>query len=178
MNLYKKFRKGYQEVIDIATLQEGEHGYEFTLREDFLDDFSRNYIEEIRDATIKVSLKKSKNFIEAELEIDGDLPLVCDKCLSPFFRHVHSREKIIYYFENKFTNDTENESFRIIGKDEQFLDFGQDIYDLFCLNVPIKKECGTEACDAFVSQYSSVHKKEKKVDERFKDLLDLFPPEE
>ncbi len=177
MNLYKKFRKGYKEVIDIAVLQEGKHQYEFPLRENFLDDFSRNYVEEIKDGEVKISLQKNKNFIEAEVEISGELPLVCDKCLTPFSEHVHSKETIIYYFENKFTEDTDDENFRIIGKEEQFIDFGQDIYDLFCLNVPIKKECGTESCDTFVAKYSKTHK-EKKTDERFKDLLDLFPPQE
>ena len=175
MTPYQKFRKGYKEVIEINRLNEGKHIYRFDLRDNFLDDFSRDYLQEIQNTKVEVQLNKTSSMIEATIKITSQFPLKCDRCTSDYIEDINANEKIIYYFEEK-KYDTSDTNLRFISKNEDFIDLGQEIYDMLCLSVPIKKECKSDTCETFIEKYS-LKSRPKKTDERFKELLDLFPPE-
>ncbi len=139
-------------IIEILSLKEGEHHFEFTLKDEFLDQFSRKYIETLHEAQIKVVLQKSKRMIDSHLWIRGSLPLQCDRCLEPYDHLFEEQLRIIFSYDRSFKGEKAIEV-RYIATHERFLDFGQDIYDVICLSVPQRRVPDFHDCEDFIAPY-------------------------
>jgi uncharacterized protein len=84
-----------------------------------------------------VTLSKSENMLQLALEMTGKLRLICDRSLEEYEQPFTSTDKLILKFSDH-SEELDN-GLRLIPRGLQVLDLQQDLYDMLCLAVPMKK---------------------------------------
>ncbi len=122
--------------IPLNSVQDGKNDYSFSLDKKFFDEFSGS---DILDGNIDAELQITKNYkgLECYVHLNGKVKVTCDKCLDEYFEDITYNGKL--YFE--FGNETQEVTDELIylSKSEDFIDFGQYIYEFIELSLPIQK---------------------------------------
>jgi len=122
--------------IKISGLKDGIHEYQFSLDDRFLDDFSRSFFD-LPVLEIKVLLTFSELMIKAEVSIQGEVQLICDRSLD-IFQHLIS-ENVIHFFKFGEEENELSDELDVISKERVQIDLDQLIYDTVALSVPSKR---------------------------------------
>lgn len=147
-------------IIPFRGLSVGDHNYEFEIANEFFDGFE--YFENVSGrAIVKVNLLKESNMLIFDFEINGNLHLLCDRCLGYFDQKIEGRNKLFVKFGDMFSE--ESEDVIIIPASESRIDLRQFIFEFVSLLVPVKKVhpldrngrsgCDTEIIDR-INKYS------------------------
>jgi uncharacterized metal-binding protein YceD (DUF177 family) len=129
-----KVREKYS--VDIYKLKQGIHNYEFPVSEELFTSFESSPVESA-SGKIMLELDKRDALIEATLDFDVELPLVCDRSLREFSYPV--KEAHVLHFKYGEQEGEVDEDVYIITKDTQRLDFSQFIYEFIVLGIPMKR---------------------------------------
>lgn len=122
--------------IEIIGLSNKAHRYEYTIGDDFFENFEGS---EVTQGSLKCSLQltKNDNFIEIQFGIAGKVGLVCDRSLDPFDFPVNIKKTILFkYGEEDREIDDEIE---MISRNRQGINVGQYIYEFIATAIPMKK---------------------------------------
>ena len=126
----------HQYKINLVSLKNGLHTYEFEVKDDFFKNYEDSFITEA-DVVVKLNLRKQTNLLIAEFKIEGTTELTCDRSLENFdyvFNHT-------YTVHFKYAEEFEEISDEIIhipfGLPQ--LDLSQYIYEYIGLSVPMRK---------------------------------------
>ena len=167
--------------IKISGLKDGNHEYHFSLDNRFLDDFSRSFFD-FPELEIQVLLGFSETMIKAEILVQGEVQLICDRSLDTF-RHPVS-ENVIHFFKFGEEEKELSDELDVISKERVQIDLDQLIYDSVALSLPSKRlhprflnEDGDEN-DEGIIVYSSIEPEENldienTLDPRWEKLKDL-----
>ena len=130
-----KFLRTYD--VGIIRLKEGKHDFSFHVKDEFFSYFEGNTILSKGNLLVNVILQKDINLIEAEVNIDGTVELVCDRSLETFDYPLTTSQKVIYKYglEEKEIN----EEMYLITRDTPHINFAQLIYEFILLALPAKK---------------------------------------
>lgn len=130
--------------------------------------FNHFKVEAIENGTFQadIELTKSETMINLVFKLEGSLNLVCDRSLEEFDFPFSSEDSVILKFGD---HDEElADGIRIINRNSQQINVGQDLYELISLSVPMKKlhpkflNEDPENTDGFVV-YSTISEEPKEV---------------
>lgn len=122
--------------IGIAKLSNRTHKYEFTLNDDFFEEFGK---EIILGGKLKadVELDKTESLLTFHFDITGHVRLTCDRSLEEFDHpvDVQATFRIKYGEENAELDD----DLWQITPNTQTINIAQHLYDYIGLSLPMKK---------------------------------------
>ena len=122
--------------IDIFSLSNQSHEYNFEFDDAFFGDFEDSLIEK-GSGTVHLVLNKSETMINLDIEINGKIELTCDRSLDKFFFPIQTKDNLIL----KYGEDWEelSEQIVIIPRDSERINVAQFIYEFMTIAVPMKK---------------------------------------
>ncbi len=130
MNLQNAYK------VNILGLKQGKHEFEYHIGDAFFALFEHSLIEK-GDLKVVVVLDKTDRLIDAHFSIKGTIELICDRTLRPFNQDINISEQIIFQYADKY--EEMNESLVHIPHGEHQLDLSSFLYELICVEVPMRK---------------------------------------
>ena len=119
---------------------DGKHELEFNVGNVFFQalDYSEFKTGEV---TIYIGLDKKPTHLVLEIEIEGKVGVICDRCLDTFDVEVDfSGVLYIKFSGNENTNSESNEELLVLSPDDFEVDLTHYLYESICLGVPYKRE--------------------------------------
>jgi len=114
-------------------IKDGLHQYQFKADSRFFALFVNSPIVD-GDFDIVVYIDKRSGLSELDLEIDGHVSALCDRCLADIRLPVSSKNNILVKVSNKTSEDDE---VIFIREDHSHLDLSQIIYEFIVLALPL-----------------------------------------
>lgn len=140
-------RREYE--IAFVGLKPGVHEFNYEITDRFFEDYGE---QDFRDcnATVKLLLEKTTNFMMLRFQVGGTLQVICDRCSSDLplalFEDFTVTVKAVENPEEM--NDTEEDpDVFYISRGESHLSVAPMIYEFINLSVPTQKECEYENMD-------------------------------
>ncbi len=160
--------------IDIFKLSNSSHQYNFDFDDSFFDLFEDSLVDK-GNGKVDLVLLKSDSFMELKFEMSGEIELVCDRSLEPFWFKLDLKNRLLL----KFGDDWEELSDEILmmPRGEQTINVSQYIYEFIGVAVPMKKlhpkfNNEEEEEDFFYSSEDG-NDDDMPIDPRWKKLKDL-----
>jgi uncharacterized protein len=117
-------------------LKDGNHEFLFSLDSGFLSNFSRTFFD-LPQLSVTVNLLTSETMITADVEIEGEVQLICDRSLDLFSHTVN--ESVTHFYKFGEEEKELSDELDIISKERVVIDLDQLIYDTVALSLPSKK---------------------------------------
>ncbi|WP_291856825.1 DUF177 domain-containing protein [Marinilabilia sp.] len=142
----KKFK---EYGIAFKGLRDGEHLFEYRLKDAFFELFEQPQVE-TGDLTATVKLIKSSRMLEFRFSINGEVGTVCDRCLSDVDVPIDYEGTLYVNFGDQYAEQTEE--IVVIPHEEHTFNIGSYLYEFIVVSVPIRhihpdNEDGTPGCD-------------------------------
>lgn len=123
-------------AVRISGLGEGDHDFSFELDRQFFALFERAEIENGR-ILARVVLEKKHGVMALHFSLDGEVEVVCDRCLEPFYTGIKTSQDI---FVRTGENPEEiGDDVVVIGKDDHEIEVGQFMFEFIVLALPFRK---------------------------------------
>ena len=174
--------------IEFVKLKNGIHHFEYQFNVAFFYFFKNQDINSAR-VTVKVSLDKLDTLLRLDINGEGKIGLVCDRCLSDVEYPVNNHFKVIYHLnaiEDKIDEAQEvNLDIFYLSGSQFKINIAESIYQSFLTEIPMVKrcddiegeECSTEMLDALGSLEDS-KKVKNEIDPRWEELKKLLNKKE
>jgi uncharacterized protein len=98
------------------------------------------------EITIIVSVTVLNDEFLAELHVQTEAKLVCDRCGKEFFKLLKGDVKTLFTFDRVKAGEDESGEIRWISPHDQELDITQDALDALYLCIPSKQLCMPDCC--------------------------------
>ncbi|KXB08414.1 hypothetical protein AKJ55_01040, partial [candidate division MSBL1 archaeon SCGC-AAA382M17] len=120
MGYLKKYR------INFRDLEIGTHNFTFEIEDRFFANFEKS---EIQEGTLeaRVELTKEERLITIGIVIDGEVNIMCDRCLDYFMYPIHF--KGILYVKPEEEVPEDNDEVIKIALDDSFVNLSQYFYE-------------------------------------------------
>ncbi|PKP39509.1 MAG: DNA-binding protein [Bacteroidetes bacterium HGW-Bacteroidetes-15] len=168
-------------IVQFKGLNIGKHIFRFDVDNAFFEQFEGSEISK-GDLNVSVVINKHSTMLEIDFDIDGDVEVLCDRCLDPFTIPTSYEGKLFVRISDSIPQDETFDDIWYVNSNEHEINLSQYIYESICLSLPIKRFHGilntSEAeCDRTMleklNQLSASEKKEIKnngVDQRWDKL--------
>lgn len=130
-----KFLRSFD--IDVIKFKEGVHEIDFSIEDNFFQQFEDNDIVEKGGLTVRVMMNKGANLIEMSFHIVGTVRLTCDRSLEEFDYPIDTTQEIIYKYGSE--EKEIDEDVYMITRDTPSVNVAQLIYEFIILSLPAKK---------------------------------------
>jgi uncharacterized metal-binding protein YceD (DUF177 family) len=135
--------------IAFVGLKPGVHEFNYEIKDSFFEDYGEQDFWDC-NATIKLLLEKTTNFMMLRFQVGGTVRVVCDRCNSDLpmslFEDFTVTVKAVDNPEEM--NETEEDpDVYYISRGESHLNVGSMIYEFVNLSIPTQKECEYENMD-------------------------------
>lgn len=135
--------------IAFKGLRDGEHLFEYPLKDAFFELFEQPQVE-TGDLTATVTLIKSSRMLEFRFRIYGEVGTVCDRCLSDVDVPIDYEGTLYVNFGDEYAEQTEE--IVVIPHEEHTFNIANYLYEFIVVSVPIRhihpdNEDGTPGCD-------------------------------
>jgi len=130
-------------------LSEGIHELDFDVDNSFFEGLEYSEIKK-GDLKVKVLLNKKPSFLELDFKINGNVELLCDRCLDEYIQEIDYKGKLFVKFS---TNEGDlAEDVIVLSPSENELNIAHYIYESIDLSIPLKRvhpdnENGEHTCD-------------------------------
>lgn len=121
--------------IDVFNLDNKAHSFDFTINDNFFENFEQNLLSKGALA-VSLELDKSERMVNVTFKIKGNIELVCDRTLKSFDFPVDLEKIILFKFGDDFEEVSENLYF--INRNKA-INFANHIFELIALEIPMKK---------------------------------------
>jgi uncharacterized protein len=136
-------------AVRVSGVGEGFHRFSFELGEAFFASFDQ---QEVQNGKIRaeVILEKKLGFMALHFNLEGEVELICDRCLDPFLSQVQAVQTI--YVKTGETPGEMEDDVIVIGKDAYEIEVGQLMYEYIVLSLPVHRihpadSNGLSGCD-------------------------------
>lgn len=144
-------------AIAFQGLSVGNHQFVYACDSDFLKEMSDGEIEN-GACNVVVNFEKGANLIVIGCEIEGEVSVICDRCLETFMLPIDFDGTIFVKFsakveEPQFDNDLDLESDVLwVNPADDYIDLKQYIYESIVLSLPQRRihpldESGVSLCN-------------------------------
>ena len=172
MNIYSVHFKG---------LKVGKHSFNFEIDSTFFDEFEESEIKK-GNLQVEVLLNKQSLMLELAISLEGNVEVICDRCLENFDLPISFNGSLYVKFGENKAEDGDDIIFLPI--DESEINIAQYLYESICLSLPIqryhgmngtKTKCNKEMIKKLKSYLSNSTKKEEpeESDPRWNKLKDI-----
>lgn len=154
-------------------LEEGIHSFEFILDDEFFDCFSETRETKGR-VDARVEIVKSSLLMEVRIKIEGTVKAVCDRCLAEMDLPIRGEMKLFAkYGQREEGND---DDFIVLAPEDDYLDIGQLLYEMYILNYPLRVVHPDGECDKEMEQVLDklIVEESEKIDPRWDELKKLI----
>lgn len=163
-------------LIPLNGLAPGKTRFEWHAGKEFFGNFGNR---EILDAEISVvaDVEKSGQYMGADISIDGEVSVACDRCLSELRIPIHPVARISIKAQGASDGTAADEDGREIisvSPDEMELDLSQIVYDYSCLALPMQRVHDEGECDESVAGRIGRMERVQEEDSPFSSLKGLF----
>jgi len=147
-------------AIRISGLGEGRHDFSFELDQKFFASFKQTEIEYGR-VRAEVVLEKKHGLLSLHFKLEGEVSVVCDRCLEPFLAEINASH--IIFVKIGRSPDAVEDDVMFIGKDDHEIEIGQHMYEFIILALPFKRvhpsdEAGNSLCNPEMLEKLEAHK--------------------
>lgn len=146
--------------VRISGLADGNHDFLFEIDRKFFAVLEQSEIDN-GNVIAKVMLEKNPDVLALHFDIDGEVEVICDRCLEPFMAKVTSQQTI-FIKRGDIPGEIEDDVI-MIHKDDHEIDVGQFIYEYIVLALPLKKihpgqGKGVQACNPEMIRKLDAHR--------------------
>lgn len=165
-----------QYTIPYIGLKDDKHEFNFTVDEKFFEHFQfENDFQ--GQFSVKATLLKKTFVMSLDLEIAGEVDVVCDRCLDRFAYEVEGASTLFIKFGE--THEELADDVVVVPESENEIKIAQYIYELILLSFPINfihpdDEDGFSTCNEEMIQKLEEHSEKEKIDPRWNDLRKLI----
>ncbi len=117
-------------------MSEGEHDFSFHLEEQFFASFEGSEITR-GELTARVVLDNRAGALALCFHLEGEVEVVCDRCLDPFMTEIRSVQQLIVK-RGDVPGELDDDVI-VIGKDDHEIDVRQYLYEFVVLAVPYRR---------------------------------------
>ncbi len=138
-----------QYTIPFSGLKEGKHLFEFLADHRFFASFEESDIER-GSVSIQVELEKRSTYLRLFFKVEGEVELICDRCLEPYLQPVKSKYPMLVKFSETETDDGDEVIYIHPGSHQ--VEVAKLIYEFIVLSIPIRHvhpedESGESLCN-------------------------------
>ena len=135
--------------IAFKGLAEGLHEFNYQINGRFFEHFEGSLVDE-GEVKVLIILEKRGAFMKLHLNINGEIELVCDRCLENYRQKIKNNTEIFVKFGEKEFDEGENVIWLL--PEEHQLNLAQLIYEYIALSIPLrhihpKNEKGERGCN-------------------------------
>ena len=166
--------------IAFKGLVEGLHEFDYQVNGKFFENFEESLADE-GDVNVLVILEKRSAFIKLHLKINGEIELVCDRCLENYRQKIKNNAEVFVKFGEKEFDESENVIWLL--PEEYQLNVAQLIYEYIALSIPMRhihpknekgeRGCNKEMIDKLKHYIHTKNEKDTQVDSRWDILRNL-----
>lgn len=122
--------------MNVIGLSQKAHLFDYEFGQEFFEKYGKALLEN-GHFKARVTLNKRETMIEANFHIQGTANLICDRSLEPFEYPLDIDRRILFKYgqEEKELSD----EIVLITREHISLDVGQYMYELICVNIPMKR---------------------------------------
>lgn len=165
--------------IQFSGLTEGIHFFDFSADKLFFACFENSDLKE-GNIHIRVELEKRSTYLRLDFNIEGEVELICDRCLEKYFQIIQGNYPMFVKFTDVPAEDSDEVIFLQHG--DYQVNVAKLIYEFIVLSVPIRHvhpddENGNSLCDPEMLKKIDKYRApetENKVDPRWNDLRKLI----
>ena len=138
-----------QFTIPFSGLKEGKHLFDFSADHRFFAGFEESEIEK-GSVNIQVELEKRTTYLRLKFMLQGEVELICDRCLETYSQPIESTNPMLVKFSETETDDGDEVIYIHPGAHQ--VDVAKLIYEFIVLSIPIRhvhpeNEEGKSLCD-------------------------------
>ncbi len=170
---------GNQYIIPFKGLKEGKHDFSFQINKLFFEEYAELNITG-GSLVVNITLTKKSTFLVLNTIIEGQIELICDRCLETFSNKLDFEGQLFV----KFKEEPEEPDDQVIflHPNEDVLDLNQYLYDCIGLNIPIQKVHpeinGKSGCNqemiSLINKHTTKKIEKEEKDPRWSKLRDLL----
>lgn len=168
-------------LVQYKGLKIGRHIFNFDVDNLFFDQFEESEISK-GILSVDLVLNKMSNMLELDFEINGNVELLCDRCLEPFSIPLSYEGKLVVRISDSISEDEKVDDVWYVNSNEYELNLAHYIYESICLSLPLQRYHGIlntseKDCDptmiSKLNQLSGSTNDSEKHDTRWDKLKDL-----
>ena len=138
-----------QYTIPFSGLKEGKHLFDFSADDRFFAGFEESEIEK-GSVNIQVELEKRTTYLRLTFMLEGEVELICDRCLEAYLQPIESRNLMLVKFSETETDDGDEVIYIHPGAHQ--VEVAKLIYEFIILSIPIRHvhpdgQDGKSLCD-------------------------------
>ena len=150
-------------AVRISGLGEGKYDFSFELDQQFFASFEHLEIEK-GDVQAQVILEKKHGLLALHFLLEGEVEVVCDRCLERFWTGINTSQ-IIFVKIGGSPGEIEDDVV-VIGKDDHEIEVGQYMYEFIILALPFKRihpydSEGNSMCNPEMLEKLDAHKRKE-----------------
>lgn len=147
-------------TVRISGLADGNHDFSFELDHKFFASLEQPEIEN-GFVRAEVILEKKVGILALHFHLEGEVEVVCDRCLEPFMTEIKTEQKIFVKL-GETPGEIEDDVI-MIHRDDHEIEVGQYLYEFIILALPFQRihsvdEDGVSKCDPEMIHRLEEHK--------------------
>lgn len=141
--------------LPLKSLPSGSHEFTYEIGKRFFEDMESA---DVRDAHLNVvaHVNVKGDVYELILKVDGELTLICDRCLDEMPWPVDTEYKIFVKFGEDYNDDSDD--LLVIPDSDNYLNIAYILYDTIVLTIPIKHVHPMGKCNRAMSSLLHKHR--------------------
>jgi uncharacterized metal-binding protein YceD (DUF177 family) len=133
-------------ILAFKSLSSGKHIFTFDIDDTFFDLFENSEIEH-GNFSIEVFLEKRTALLEFFIKINGNVKVVCDRCLDELELPVNYEGRLLVKFSHVQDDVDDADDVIIIEPAENEIDLSQFLYDSINISLPMQRVHPEEQCN-------------------------------
>lgn len=122
-------------IIEYAGLPVGEHQFDFDIDNEFMQQYSENTYENTIQIQASITLIKHNHTLQAKVKLQGNISVVCDKCLIPYSYPIQTESLLLV---QKRHPENSTDEILMVEENDNKINFSQYLYETISLALPYK----------------------------------------
>ncbi|MBR2017364.1 MAG: DUF177 domain-containing protein, partial [Prevotella sp.] len=140
--------------IDLKNLKEAETVLEFDLDDKYFSAIDAPEVSK-GDVSVEVAIKKTtERIFELEFHIEGEVVVLCDRCLDEMTQDIETDGSIVAKFGDE---DSDNDDLVMVDENEGILNIAWLVYEFIALAIPIKHVHAPGKCNSAMIKMLEEH---------------------
>lgn len=164
-----------QYSVEIASLELGNHQFNFQIKKTFFDDLAYSELED-GDFSVKLKIEKKERMLLLNFDISGIVHVNCDRCTDNLDITVKTQHQLILKYGSTHEDDEDDVVF--IRESENEFNIASFVYEFIILALPYKlvhgdDENGVSFCNKEFMKTFSIYQSNASNDDRWEKLKNM-----
>mgnify|MGYP000350828226 CR=1 FL=1 len=142
--------------IPFVGLKEGKHEFEFSMNNEFFEQYNYDYIDNV-ELKATVSLQKMSTMMIMDFFLSGSYDTQCDLCADDLRATSDSEHRLYAKFGE---GESDDENILMVPQKEHEIQVADLIYEFFVTTIPLKHEHEKGKCNQEVIDRVSTYRKD------------------